>query len=589
MKKSFLLIVFCYLVFAVQTKAQTYAFDTLDINNVRAVFNSVGINFSDNYNCFFEVPKGSGQKTISGNILWIGAEDINSSLYLSGGISSSAGKDYYPGPLTVNGTASTDSATMANWNKVWKVTRQEIDYHLNHYGDAGYVCPPDILNWPAHGNPALHQAQLLAPFFDINGDQMYNPTQGDYPCIRGDKALFFIFNDKGGNHYATGGTPMGLEIHCMAYAFDRPFDSALNNTIFVNYKIINRSTYQYHNVKLGIYAGLNINNDHNDYTRSDINRGSFYTYSATNSDPFHGNLFPAQACAILAGPYKDPDGLDNPKFDSLQPFINCGSSINGANFADQIIDNERFGMTGFISFKDTGSLAAINEPSYNSGYFNYLNSKWKDNQSMTYWGNGHPSAGGYGPPCNFIYPNKSDPCVWGTGGVPPGAPFPNSYWTEEQASNVPGNRQGLGCTGPITLYAGAENYLDIAFIYGIDYSQPNNLYGWQTVLNQRIDSIRKYFVYDFSYCGWNISGIEPIHQNGSGSQIILYPNPASATLNIEGLATTAKAEVYDLSGKLLLNKPLTSHQIDISSLATGFYFIKLTTADGSVVKKFVKH
>jgi len=70
--------------------------------------------------------------------------------------------------------------------------------------------------------------------------------------------------------------------------------------------------------------------------------------------------------------------------------------------------------------------------------------------------------------------------------------------------------------------------------------------------------------------------------------IIVYPNPANKLLNIDGLSSSAMAEICDISGKLLLIKQLKTTQIDISSLAKGLYFIKLRTEEGSVVRKFVK-
>jgi hypothetical protein len=82
--------------------------------------------------------------------------------------------------------------------------------------------------------------------------------------------------------------------------------------------------------------------------------------------------------------------------------------------------------------------------------------------------------------------------------------------------------------------------------------------------------------------------ITGINDNSTDKSYILFPNPAINTINIGGLENTAKAEVYDISGKLLLTKQLNTNQIDISSLAKGLYFIKLSTAEGSVVRKFVK-
>jgi hypothetical protein len=79
-----------------------------------------------------------------------------------------------------------------------------------------------------------------------------------------------------------------------------------------------------------------------------------------------------------------------------------------------------------------------------------------------------------------------------------------------------------------------------------------------------------------------------IADNINLQNITIHPNPAANILYIDGLANTATAEVYDISGKLLLSKQLNENQIDISSLAKGLYFIKLSTAEGSVVRKFVK-
>jgi hypothetical protein len=70
--------------------------------------------------------------------------------------------------------------------------------------------------------------------------------------------------------------------------------------------------------------------------------------------------------------------------------------------------------------------------------------------------------------------------------------------------------------------------------------------------------------------------------------ITIYPNPATNTLYINGLSGINTAEVYDISGKLLLSRQLNTNQIDISALAKGLYFVKLSAEEGSVVRKFVK-
>ena len=44
----------------------------------------------------------------------------------------------------------------------------------------------------------------------------------------------------------------------MAYAFNEPADSALNNTIFLHYQIINRSTDTYDSVYIGFFDDIDI-------------------------------------------------------------------------------------------------------------------------------------------------------------------------------------------------------------------------------------------------------------------------------------------------------------------------------------------
>jgi hypothetical protein len=589
MKKFYLLLLICLSVLSGKTNAQFYAVDTLDINNVRAVFNSTGINFSDDYSSFFEVPKGSNNKTIGCQTLWMGGKDFHGTFYLSGGVTSSTGKDYYPGPLTADGTASTDAATMAQWNKVWKVSRQEVLYHISHYGMAGYIMPDGIANWPAHGDTALHQDYNLAPYYDMNSDGAYTPEHGDYPLIRGDQALFFIFNDKGGTHCATGGIPFGIEIHAMAYSFNCPSDSALNNTVFLHYKIMNRATYWYSDVALGIFSDINIGYSQNDFIRSDIQRNSFYTYSSNTSDPVLGNYFPAQATTILSGPLLDPDTFDNPAYDSLN-LLTCNDAVNGLNFGDNVIDNERYGMSAFISFSKCGN-PFFNEPTTSGHYFGYLKNTWKDGRKLQYGGYGYDYAPPYGPECNFMYPGLSDPCDWGTMGISPYGP---KEWTEETAMNSPGDRQGLAIIRPVSIFASDYIDLDLAFIYGMDYSQPGVLDGWQTVLNQRIDSIRSYFKKDQIPCGGSITGIVQNKYTKHDSNLTLYPNPAEDNVIVSfpnKITGNYSCLIYNMQGMICQSTSISaksSLKIDVSKLNAGIYNLLLSNGSNTYRAKFIK-
>jgi photosystem II stability/assembly factor-like uncharacterized protein len=80
-----------------------------------------------------------------------------------------------------------------------------------------------------------------------------------------------------------------------------------------------------------------------------------------------------------------------------------------------------------------------------------------------------------------------------------------------------------------------------------------------------------------------------INENSLSEGIIqIYPNPATSILYIDGVDNAAVAEIYDISGKLLFKKQLINSQVDISGLDKGMYFIRLTTQEGGVVRKFIK-
>jgi hypothetical protein len=74
----------------------------------------------------------------------------------------------------------------------------------------------------------------------------------------------------------------------------------------------------------------------------------------------------------------------------------------------------------------------------------------------------------------------------------------------------------------------------------------------------------------------------------NGSQIALWPNPASETLslNAKGLQ---QVEIFSMDGRQVMHLESGIETIDVSALARGCYLLKATFADGSkAVRKFVK-
>jgi hypothetical protein len=93
---------------------------------------------------------------------------------------------------------------------------------------------------------------------------------------------------------------------------------------------------------------------------------------------------------------------------------------------------------------------------------------------------------------------------------------------------------------------------------------------------------------------------DPIHisttidgiANWLESSVSLYPNPAREYIDIrvDGDLNVTMMEVYDVYGKLIntVNVIDNPTRINVSSLANGMYFVRVTTEAGSVTKTFVK-
>ena len=404
-KGSLLIILFSSFAFA--SMAQVPPLSHCATNNINATILGDGSCFlSQEYvqgeisGCpTWEVPAGSGKQTIFQHSLWFGGLDANDVLHLAAIKYNQNSHDYWAGPLKTT-DATIDLMAALKYHHIWNLTREEIDHFIAHHAEDNYEAPEDILTWPAHGEGDY--AQNLAPFVDVDGDGHYNPEAGDYPDIKGDQCLFFIFNDNYDIHLETGGYNIGLEVHAMVYAYNTPDDEALNNTVFVNYKFINRSANDYHDVYLGLWTDWDIGYLMDDYVGCDVQRNSCFCYNGVpvdgNGTPdAYGDNPPAQVLTVLAGPYSDA--------------------------------HERLGMSGFIFFNSYSNVTG--DPSTSNEYYNYLRSLWKNGT------------------------NGIQPEGYGTNGV---------YWTEEQCGNTPEDRRGLASVGPFSLPAGSMQELDYAMI-----------------------------------------------------------------------------------------------------------------------------
>lgn len=84
-----------------------------------------------------------------------------------------------------------------------------------------------------------------------------------------------------------------------------------------------------------------------------------------------------------------------------------------------------------------------------------------------------------------------------------------------------------------------------------------------------------------------------VSDNFTENSVQLYPNPTASELTIFiAEASEVDIRIYNLLGKLMINEPnkliANTLVLDVSSLQTGVYFVRINSENGTVTKRFIK-
>ncbi|MES2629193.1 MAG: T9SS C-terminal target domain-containing protein, partial [Bacteroidota bacterium] len=492
---------------------------SLSFNNARVRIENGGNMWQNRSNGTpdYEIPKGSGKRSMYAGALWMGGLDPKGQLKVAAVTFRNTGNDFWPGPLTNDLTASTDDISCSAWDQFFHAFRPDVINHIAYhrakmddpdnldilYPD-GYAMPSYFNDWPANSKDPRFDFKL-APFIDLNGDGVYSPEEGDAPgydldgaikCreqtrdvpLFGDSTIYWIFNDKGNTHTETNSLePIGMEIRAQAFAFAEK--NAINNMTFYNYVLINQGSTQLTQTYFGQWADVDLGNPGDDFVGCDVSRGLGYAYNGDNDDdisggqsPGYGTTPPAIGIDFFQGPFQDSDQKDNigPYDSLLAPFgkktpitfaeadLDKGIPYSGIGigYGDGIIDNERFGMRKFVYHK-IGS-GPVNDPTNAKAYYNYLTGRWIQGEPFVYGGDAYfrSATGCPAQPvsptafCDFMFPGTTDPLNFGTRGVDYGC-----VWDETSAGNQPGDRRFMQSAGPFTLYPGQVNNITVGVVW----------------------------------------------------------------------------------------------------------------------------
>lgn len=427
----------------------------LAVNNVRTIIFSGSDMWWDLFgsgNAYYVVPKVEAKsKWISSNFagnVWFGGLDLGGQLKVAAQTYRQNGIDFWTGPLSKI-DATTTSDVCSAYDKIFKITRSEVDA----FALAGGPLTSNIKNWPGDGDLSANQDPLLAPYYDADQSYSYNPEAGDYPLydiyntaakdnlgvckarVFGDETLWWVYNDNGDVHSATGGKPIGLEVRAQAFAFKTTDE--INNMTFYSYEIINRSSFQLTQTYMTVWTDADLGYYGDDYIGCDVKRGLGYIYNSDNYDETasgtngYGSSIPALGCDFFQGPVNTSDGIDND---------NDGASDE---------PGEQMGMTKFLYFNNNlaGVPLQTTDPNNATQTYQYMTGFWKDGTPFTCGGNAY----GGSIPTSFVYP--ADTYTAGPCGSAP--------WSEVTAANTPSDRRFMQSSGPFDLAPGAVNYVTV--------------------------------------------------------------------------------------------------------------------------------
>lgn len=556
----------------------------LQINSIRFTVMSGGERWSKigsppNSTPGFEVPANSGKIIVFTSSLWLAAKDDNQVLHVAAQTyrqSSVLGVGFWPGPLGTGNNLNIDSVTCRLYDRIWQVTKSQIDQHKTQFNQPGYQMPIDIAQWPANGRSAYNEAQYLAPFADLNGNAVYEPQLGEYPLIAGDQGSWHVYNALGGVS-GSGSPPMGLEIQEENFAYAG--ESLLNQAAFFRLKIINRSNRTYDSLYTGIFIDPDIGGGNDDFIGCDVSRNLGYAYNGDGNDDGIGGYGlnpPAFGLLQLEGPFAPiNDGFDNDRngqIDEMKP--DCDGQLYP----------ERMAITAFRYFNNDGTV--IGNPTNSRHVMQFLSGVWKDGSAQSYGGSGYlGSQGSTNVPYSFAFSGNSDPNGWGyvyAGGTATSPPF---SWTEQQngsssSPNLPGDRRFVMSNGKIQMLPGALQVLTYAGMWGRDSLSADSAAAMTQLL-----AVSDFVQQQYNNCFLALPNIITTSSNTLQKQNnwTVYPNPVEdGRIYVKGDFDPVQAiqiKLVDMQGR---KHPVTLSTADMdrltitTSASAGLYLIEIS-------------
>jgi hypothetical protein len=529
-------------------------------------------------------PQNSTKGLINGSgIFWSGIDSASGELHLAVQYKHGGVRNFWPGPIVPGTSGSPGPEYCEFWDRHFRITRSSLDLFLlarqtNPLPLHPALIPMEVQLWPAKSNPMLKQTALaqgltdlsafdqdLAPFVDVDGDQVYNPQQGDYPDMGNKSVLYWwVMNDISGTKVLPGNLVQPkahIEFQGMLYGYAPVNQQAyLDNTLFLDWKITNKGDKVFHSGYVSVWMDPNIGNKNDDYLMSHPmkNLGIAYNGDPVDEGPDgYGSNPPVLAVKILdaPGPLANQDGHDN--------------NQNG------IIDEagEHAIYTGFLFH----NIEAFNtgSPTKATDFYNYQRMRWQDGRVITPWGSGSPNPNPNG--IRYFFPGENDPYGFTLGcTVLNPCTFLLGNWTEVSSGNPPGDRRFIMSSGPFGHRPGQDLHFSYAHLIGHGSSISQNLQQVYAI-SDSLDLFLRPLT----------SASKP--QTSQNSHLRLFPQPARGIVHLQCTEPALRVEILSLSGQTLRSEAQSQSQQDLSlsGLSPGLYLVRAHFRDGVQTEKLV--
>ncbi len=539
--------------------AATYAqfpfntMDSLDINNVNArvlVHGDMWWNPATTApTCFF--PSGTKKHINNTSAIWMSGYDSTGLLHIAAQTYRQRGNDYWPGPLTGD---TLSYATAYAWAKIWKVNLTDIIDFLAQPSHTTVNTPQSILTWPGKGNTyaqgnagaPLTITDDMAPFIDLNGNGIYEPLLGDYPDIKGNQALWWVFSDNGPVHTETNGRPLGVEVHAMSYGYSR--GTLIDDVVYYDYTIINKSANNYTDFRFSQWDNgtMGYPSAFSDYIGFDSTWRMGINYNAVNCD----------GCSN-GSPTTLSYGI-NPPQNAITMIVLPGDAGSGYVPAGS-----------FTYFNDDASI--VGDPVIDTQYNNYMRSKLRNGQHFKndYSGPGSLAVGyGSGPDCNYVFT---------------GDPSDTDQWSQcKNFGTFFGDQRFVLSSNSFPLNAGSSAHILLALIV----ADSAGGCGFGSYDRIKIVADTAWAVYHRD----ETAGVPKISQQ---QYINIYPNPTHDKLIIECMVSGSipTIQVFNTLGQVMnisISKNGNRYEADLSKLPNGLYDVLYRQDGVEQNSRFVK-